>query len=112
MRGEAEAIVCNPPGASDDPTDVARCLPFAFPSGSSTTLIQLPYTECWYMVTADQSCVLRGGGTGALGPAIVNDWPIWQYSYHNFWASANADGYVRVRGLGTSGTIYFYRSNR
>jgi hypothetical protein len=112
MRAESEALVCNPPGASDDANDVARPITITIPAGSSSPVFQLPYTECWYTVTSDVDCFLRGGGTSALGPAIVSDFPIWSKSYQQYWASTNTDGFIRVRGAGTGGTLYLYRSNR
>lgn len=112
MRAEAESFVMNPPGASDDATDVARCIRVAIPASSSSGLITLPFSECWYMLTADVDCYLRGGGQPTLGPAVVADFPIFKSAYHNFWVSVNTDGYLRVIGAGVGGFLYLYRSNR
>lgn len=111
MRAEQDALTCCPPGRSDDAADVARPQRVAIPSGTSTTVIDIGYVECWVTITADVNCLLRCDSSVSMSAAIDGDFPIWQFSYQQYWISAN-DRYLRVKGTGTGGFFYVYRSQR
>jgi hypothetical protein len=110
MLGEPEAIVCCPPAASDDAADRSRSRIFAFGATASTVVIDVGAAQCWITVTCDQSVLMRASFLNSLGDPITGDWPIWQFSYQQFFV--NGDRFVKFKGLGTAGNVWIYVSNR
>lgn len=104
---ETETNLVFPPTFGGDQC-APKVLPFS--AGISTSALDIGFSNTWVTLTASEDCYIRFSDTAGLSAATVNDWPVWQGAYLNFFVGVFQ--FIRVMGGSSPGIVTLYQSSR